>query len=230
MKHVTIEYYKTELNKYINEHSDWNGKIKRKLHKKLYNWYKEVLNGRRKLSNEEQTYFKKKGLNLNEIVSNYDETKLFPQWLEILENYLNKHYYYGIKNNIRHDKKHISEWDGTLKRNAGNYNNHNLYEWYQQIKKNKFTLTEEQKTILKSIGLKLKSNIAKRLSFDEWIEILKDYISTQSNWNGLIGTKVKKYKNRNLYGFVNSLRDKKLTNTQIQQLKNIGLKNTLTRK
>ena len=229
MKQVTIEYYKKELTKYIAEYPNWNGKIKRKFHKKLYNWYKEVLNGRRKLTNDIKTYFINKGLNLSEMVAPYDETKTFTKWLEILEDYLHKNYYYGIKNN-RTDKKHISCWDGTLKRNSGNFNNHNLYQWYQQIKKNKFVLQNEESTILKCLGLKLKSNIAKRLTFKEWIEILKDYINTQDNWNGFIGTKVKKFKNRNLYGFVNSLRDKQLTEEQVTELKNIGLKNTLTRK
>ena len=230
MKHVTMDFYKTELNKYIKEHTDWNGKIKRKYNKKLYNWYKEVLNGRRKLTTEEQTYFKNKGLNLKEIVSTYNEDKPFSEWLSILEDYLHQHYYYGIKHTFRNDKKHISDWDGTLKRSSGNFKNENLYEWYQQIKKKRFTLSTEQKTILQSLGLKLTSNIAKRLTFDEWIEVLKDYISTQNNWNGYIKTKVKKFKNRNLYGFVNSLRDKTLSETQITKLKNLGLKNTLTRK
>ena len=230
MKQVTISFYKTELNNYIQEHPEWNGKIKRKYNKKLYSWYKEVLNGRRKLTNEEQTYFKGKGLDLNEMVSAYDETKNFDNWLDLLEDYLHQHYYYGVKHTLRKDKLHISDWDGTLKRNSGNFKNQNLYEWYQQIKKNKFKLKEDQKSILKYIGLKLESNIAKRLSFDEWIEVLKEYISTQQNWNGIVKSKVKNFKNRNLYGFINSLRDKTLTETQILKLKALGLKNTLTRK
>ena len=128
MKQVSIDFYKNELNQYIHNNPDWNGTIKRKLHKKLYNWYKEVLNGRRKLSHEEKNYFLNKGLNLNDMVSPYDENKIFNQWLLILEDYLCHNYYYGLKNNLRSDKKHISEWDGTLKRNSGNFKTQNLYE------------------------------------------------------------------------------------------------------
>ena len=164
------------------------------------------------------------------MVAKYEQLD-FNHWLSILENYLNENYYYGKKNNKK-DKKHISEWDGTLKLDSGNFHSHNLYKWYQNLKQKKFEITDDEKKIIEDLGMKLKSNISKRLSFDEWLQILIDFKNENGGdeWNGIVSTKIKKYKERNLYGFINSLRDKKLSDEQINKLNSIGLKNNLKRK
>lgn len=230
MKQQPIETYVLELEKYVDKHPNWNGKIKRKENKKLYSWFKEIINGRRKINQEVKTKLINIGLDLSKMVANYEKLE-FDKWLAILEKFLSENYYYGKKNN-RKDKKHISEWDGTLKLNSGNFHNHNLYKWYQNVKQKKFEITDEEQKILEDLGLKLKSSISKRLSFEEWLKILKDFKNENGGdeWNGIVSTKIKKFKERNLYGFINSLRDKQLTSEQINKLNSIGLKNKLKRK
>ena len=231
MKQQSIEVYINELVSYKNTKNNWDGKIKRKENKKLYAWYKEIINGRRRIDLDIKFRLTEIGLNLNGMVSEYKNHD-FKMWLSILEDYLHTNYYYGVKNNLRDDKKHISLWDGTLKLNSGDFKNHNLYKWYQQLKQKKYIINENEKQILENLGLKLKSNIAKRLSFEQWLEILNEFKKDNGGeeWNGIVSTKIKSYKNRNLYGFINSLRDKKLSINQIEKLKKIGLKNKLTRK
>ena len=210
MDNITIDYYKNELNSYIKLYPNWKGKIIRKNNINLYNWYKEIINGRRKLNNMDKDYFLKKGLDLTEMVCDFNNNKSFMDWVNILEEYLNVNYYYGIKNNFRSDKKHISEWDGTLKRSAGNFNNNNLYKWYENIKKRK-KLKEHHKKILENLGLRLSNIINKRLKFEEWIKLLKEYISLQDNWSGRLRCNTI-FKGRNLYAFINSLRNKSISN------------------
>lgn len=231
MKQQSIEVYINELMNYKKNKNNWDGKIKRKENKKLYAWYKEIINGRRRIDLDIKFRLTEIGLNLNGMVSEYNNHD-FKTWLSILEDYLHTNYYYGVKNKLRDDKKHISLWDGTLKLNSGDFKNHNLYKWYQQLKQKKYIINENEKQILENLGLKLKSNIAKRLSFEQWLEILNEFKKDNGGeeWNGIVSTKIKSYKNRNLYGFINSLRDKKLSINQIEKLKKIGLKNKLTRK
>ena len=231
MKQQSIEVYINELMNYKKNKNNWDGKIKRKENKKLYAWYKEIINGRRKIDLDIKFRLTEIGLNLDGIVTEYKKQD-FKTWLIVLEDYLCCNYYYGIKNNLRTDKKHISLWDGTLKLSAGNFRNNNLYKWYQELKNKKYKITEDEKQILVHLGLKLKSSISKRLTFDEWLEILNEFKQENggNNWNGIVSTKIKSYKNRNLYGFINSLRDKKLSINLIEKLKKIDLKNKLTLK
>ena len=191
MKQQSIEVYINELMNYKKNKNNWDGKIKRKENKKLYAWYKEIINGRRKIDLDIKFRLTEIGLDLDGIVTEYKKQD-FKTWLIVLEDYLCCNYYYGIKNNLRTDEKQI----------------------------------------LVHLGLKLKSSISKRLTFDEWLEILNEFKQENggNDWNGIVSTKIKSYKNRNLYGFINSLRDKKLTQEQIEKIKKIGLKNKLTRK
>ncbi len=233
-KKYDFQYYYSMLLKYINaipEGTIWDGTIIRKKNNQLYKWWVELRNGRRKLKPDKKMKLLQLGLFLNDMVSDFINYS-FEKWLHILEDYLHTTYYYGIKNG-RTDKKHIGTWNGILKRNSGNFKNNNLYEWYQKIRYGKYKITDEQKHILESIGLNLNRRlINKRLTFDNWIEIIKDFKKENggSDWNGIISTKANNFKNRNLYEFINSLRDKQLTSEQINKLQELNVTTTLCRK
>ena len=219
---LTIEQINTET---------WNGKIIRKKNVILYRWWTEIRNGRRKITQDQKKKLLEKNLFLKDMVAPY-VSKTFNEWLHIMEDYLQTVYYYGCKNN-RTDKKHITTWDGKLKKNSGNHKNNNLYEWYRRIRQDKIKLSNDEKKILTDIGLNLKRTlINKRLSFDDWIEIIKEYKKENGGecWDGIICTKAKNFKNRNLYEYINSLRDKTLSNEQKQKLKNLNIKTILERK
>ena len=157
------------------------------------------------------------------MVCNYNRYLKFKDWLIILEDYLNTYYYYGIKNEFRKDKKHISEWDGTLKRHAGNFKNNNLYEWYRKIKKR--NLKDSELIILNSLGLKLNNKISERLTFNQWVSFIKEYKEhIGDKWDGIIKTNTY-FKNRNIYTFLNAIRHKSISKEQELILKEIGLRN-----
>lgn len=230
-----FQYYYTMLCQYIDYNyqnkEKWDGKIVRKLNIPLYKWWVEIRNGRRKLKPNEKLVLLSKGLNLNDMVSDYI-CYSFEKWLHIFEDYLHSKYYYGIQSN-RSDKAHITEWSGVLKRDSGNFKGNNLYEWFQRVRNGKFKTSEEQKNILKALGLKIdKQLINKRINFNEWVEIIKEYKNERggNNWDGIIDTSANKYKNRNLYEFINSLRDKKLSDEQYNKLIQLGVKTCLKRK
>ena len=235
-KMYNFQYYYTLLCEYIKKYHKtkltWDGKIIRKYDQKLYRWWVEIRNGRRRLKPNHKLVLLNSGIYLDDIVSDYISHP-FSKWLHILEDYLNTNYYYGINNSLRTDKQHISNWDGILKKKSGNFKGNNLYQWYQRIRKNSYKMTPEQKTILKMIGLNMnKLIINKRLSFDEWIEIIKEYKEDNGSdeWDGIINKNARKYKNHNLYEYINSLRDKNLTKEQQNRLLSLGIKTTLSRK
>ena len=70
----------------------------------------------------------------------------------------------------------------------------------------------------------------KEVSAMSFKKALKPLITANPKWNGIIDKRARNFQNRNLYEYVNSLRDKKLSQSQLDSLRLIGLKTSLLRK